>query len=46
MANKIKFGLKNVHYAVATETFDAVTGWATTYGTVKAWTGEIGRAHV
>lgn len=42
MANKIKFGLKNVHYAVATEAFDSVTGeWSTTYGTVKAWTGAV-----
>lgn len=42
MANKIKFGLKNVHYAVATETLDPVTGaWSTTYGAVSAWTGAV-----
>lgn len=41
MANKIKFGLKNVHYAVATETYADATGWTTSYGTVKAWTGAV-----
>lgn len=39
MANKIKFGLKNVHYAVATEAY--TTSWATTYGAVKAWAGAV-----
>lgn len=41
MANKIKFGLKAVHYAVCSEAFDPVTGWTTTYGAVKAWTGAV-----
>lgn len=41
MANKIKFGLKNVHYAVATETYDSTNGWTTTYGTVKTWAGAV-----
>ena len=41
MANKIKFGLKNVHYAVATETYDTTNGWTTTYGTVKTWAGAV-----
>ena len=39
---KIKYGLKNVHYAVVTETTDATTGAVTsTYGTVKAWPGAV-----
>ena len=42
MANKIKFGLKNVHYAIATETTDSTTGEiTTTYGTVKSWPGAV-----
>lgn len=42
MANKIKFGLKNVHYSVATETFNAESGaWSTSYGAVKAWLGAV-----
>lgn len=42
MANKIKFGLKNVHYAVATEAVDSITGKITTsYGTVKSWPGAV-----
>lgn len=41
-ANKIQFGLKNVHYAVVTETPDSQTGEiTTTYGTVKAWPGAV-----
>lgn len=36
MANKVQFGLKNVHYAIATE-----TNGATTYGTVKKWLGAV-----
>lgn len=40
--NKIKFGLKNVHYAVVTETTDDATGKTTsTYGEVKAWPGAV-----
>ena len=39
---KVKFGLKNVHYAVVTETTDSTTGAVTsTYGTVKAWPGAV-----
>ena len=42
MANKVKFGLKNVHYAVVTETADAQTGAITsTYTTPKAWKGSV-----
>lgn len=42
MANKIKFGLKNVHYAIATETADPLSGEiTTTYGTVKSWPGAV-----
>lgn len=38
--NKVKFGLKNVHYAKLTETVvDGVTTY--TYGTVKAWPGAV-----
>lgn len=41
-ANKVQFGLKNVHYAVVTETPDQSTGAITsTYGTVKAWPGAV-----
>lgn len=42
MANKIMYGLKNVHYAKLTETVDSVTGAVTySYGTVKAWPGAV-----
>lgn len=42
IANKVQFGLKNVHYAIATETADSQTGEITTaYGTVKAWPGAV-----
>lgn len=42
MAKKVKFGLRNCHYAVVTETTDAQTGEVTsTYGTVKAWPGAV-----
>lgn len=42
MANKVKFGLKNVHYAVVTETTDSTTGEITSsYGTEKAWPGAV-----
>lgn len=42
MANKIKFGLKNVHYAIATESVNAETGVVTTsYGAVKSWPGAV-----
>lgn len=41
-ANKIRYGLKNVHYAKLTETVDPTTGAVTnTYGTVKAWPGAV-----
>lgn len=39
---KVKYGLKNVHYAVVTETTNASTGvTTTTYGTVKTWPGAV-----
>lgn len=39
---KVKFGLKNVHYAIVTETTDSQTGEVTsTYGTVKGWKGAV-----
>lgn len=42
MANKIKFGLKNVHYAILTESTDSQTGKITSsYGTVKSWPGAV-----
>jgi len=41
-ANKVQFGLKNLHYALVTETADSTTGEiTTTYGTVKAWLGAV-----
>ena len=39
--NKIKFGLKNVHYAVVTETTDDAGKTTSTYGEVKAWPGAV-----
>ena len=40
--NKVHFGLKNVKYAVLTETVDAQTGAiTTTYGTPKAINGAV-----
>ena len=42
MANKIKFGLNNVHYAILTESTDSQTGKITSsYGTVKSWPGAV-----
>lgn len=39
---KIKYGLKNVHYSIVTETTDSLTGEVTSsYGTVKAWPGAV-----
>jgi phi13 family phage major tail protein len=40
--NKVKFGLKNVHYAKLTETTNPSTGETTySYGTVKPWPGAV-----
>lgn len=39
-ANKVKFGLKNVHYAKVTESA-TTSGIVTSYGTVKAWPGAV-----
>lgn len=40
--NKIRFGLRNTHYAIVTETTDSTTGEiTTTYGTVKPWKGSV-----
>lgn len=42
MAKKVKFGLRNVHYAVVTETADSTTGEIeSTYGSVSAWPGAV-----
>lgn len=41
MANKIQYGLKNVHYAKLTETFSTSGVTSYTYGTVKAWPGAV-----
>lgn len=42
MANKIMYGLKNVHYAKLIETVDTTTSEVTySYGTVKAWPGAV-----
>lgn len=42
MANKVKYGLSNVYYSVATETLDSETGQYTyTYGTPKALKGAV-----
>ena len=38
---KIKFGLKNVHYAIVTETTNASGAIETSYGAVKAWPGAV-----
>lgn len=41
-ANKVYYGLKNVHYAIVTETPDQTTGEIeTTYSAVKAWPGAV-----
>ncbi len=39
--NKIKFGLKNAHYAVVTETTDDEGKTTSTYGEVKPWPGAV-----
>lgn len=41
MANKVSFGLKNVHYAIVTETADEAGKVTSSYGTVKAWNGAV-----
>lgn len=42
MANsKVRFGLKNVHYAVVTETLGEDGKITTSYGAVKAWPGAV-----
>lgn len=40
--NKIKFGLRNVKYAIASETLNSQTGkWTTSYGAYKPWAGAV-----
>lgn len=41
MANKIMYGLKNVHYAKLTETVDSSGTVTYNYGAVKAWPGAV-----
>lgn len=41
MANKVQFGLKNVHYAVVTETVGEDGAITSAYGTVKKWNGAV-----
>lgn len=41
MANKIMSGLKNVHYAIVTETVDEAGEIKTTYGEPKKWNGAV-----
>ena len=41
-ANKIRYGLKNVHFAKLTETVDSTTGAVTySYATPVAWPGAV-----
>lgn len=40
MANKVKFGLKNVHYALCYETVGS-SGTTTTYGSMTQWPGAV-----
>lgn len=39
--NKVRFGLKNVHYAVLTETEDDSGNLTYSWGTPKAWPGAV-----
>lgn len=41
MANKVRFGLKNVYYAPVTETVQEDGSIESTYGTVKPWIGAV-----
>lgn len=41
MANKIQYGLKNVHYAKLTETVNSQGTTSYSYGAVKAWPGAV-----
>lgn len=41
MANKIQYGLKNVHYAKLTETVNSQGQISYSYGTPKAWLGAV-----
>ena len=41
MANKIMYGLKNVHYAKLTEVVDSSGQTTYSYGAVKAWPGAV-----
>lgn len=42
MANKIFYGISNVHYAVVTEALNTSGQWVETYGTPKALKGAVG----
>lgn len=41
MANKVRFGLKNVHYAAVTEAVGEDGKITTSYGDVKPWIGAV-----
>lgn len=40
-ANKVKYGLKNVHYALVNESVNTSGEPVTTYGDVKSWPGAV-----
>lgn len=40
-SNKVKYGLRNLHYAMVTETVSTAGETTSSYGTVKAWPGAV-----